>query len=162
MRIGFDLDGVLFQSIEYNGNLKEYNNQISSPKLRIDIDKLLCSDKHEIYIITGRAKDNEGITRKTLKLFLPQFNLNNLIMVNEFDSSKIDIAFSDVVSYRTYIAVRKFIYITDLKLDYYFEDNPLIIKILRNAENKAGYRVIDINDVSSVNRTLGLSFVWLR
>jgi len=156
MRIGFDLDGVLFESIEYNGNLKEYNNQISKPKLRLDIDRLLCSNKHDIYIITGRAKDNEGITRKTLKLFLPQFNLNNLIMVNEFDSSKIDIAFSDVVSYRTYIAVRKFIYIIDLKLDYYFEDNPLIIKILKNVENKSGYRIIDVNDVSSVNKILDI------
>jgi len=156
MRIGFDLDGVLFDHIQYNGNLKEYNTLISKPNLRLDIEKILLSRRNDVYIITGRAIDNEAITRKTISLLIPWFNLNNLIMANEFNSLKIDGVFLNVEAYFNYIAIRKFKYIDSLKLDFYFEDNPVIIKILRSAESISNYRVIDVHDISLVNEILDI------
>jgi len=152
MRIGFDLDGVIFENIEYKGNLEEYNNLLLKPLLRLDINHVIAS--HQVYIITGRAKDNYHVTRKTIHLLLPNFNLDNLIMVNEFDSLKIDGVFLNTFTYMNYIAIRKFRYLDSLKIDYYFDDNPLIIKVLSSAEHMSKYKVIDAKNTLMVNKIL--------
>lgn len=154
MRIGFDLDGVLFEHIQYRGDYPRYVEQISKPMLRLDISKILENRNFTVFIITGRSKDTLMVTRKTIRSLIPTFPLDNLIIANEFDSTVIDGIFLDADVYLHYIAVRKFKYLDMLKLDYYFEDNPLILKVLDMAKSLSNYKLIDAKNGFLVNSIL--------
>lgn len=145
MKIGFDLDGVLFEPIEFNGDLPAYNRQVESPKVKLNINRILNNTRHEVYIITGRSIDIADITRKTVKDAFPNFDTAKIIMANNYHSGQIDKVFR-YSDYRYYIACQKFEWLKKLRLNYYFEDNPIIIDLLHGwqRQQKTDCLVVDI------------------
>lgn len=156
VRIGFDLDGVLINNTDYNGHFEEYLKRLGKPVIKLDINRIIQNGKHDVYIITGRSADTLAVTRQTVKNLFPGFDLSNLIMANPFTNSEIDARFRNPCEYRRYIAHCKSHWLKKLKISYYIEDNPLIIRLLKEwqATYEYNYCVIDVSQVLFVDELM--------
>lgn len=141
MRIGFDLDGVLcdinIAVIRLIDNLQSEDARKSSTKWYYKGRKpllnpyLFVTEKDEIFIITGRNKELEQITRKWVNKYLP--DLRNLVwIVGRHNDSLIhtndDKKIGEWVKRRTKEKAEMIIF---LGLDVYFDDNQQTVEGLR-------------------------------
>lgn len=136
MRIGFDMDGVickfdegfyrLVQMLDYDDAVRKeimrYHYRTVEPKIDV---RQFVGDGDEVFIITGRNKEYEDVTREWLKRHGYEYPV---VFLSNNDLRSCD----DVGLFYNDLAMKKVKMVETLGLDVYFEDNSFIVKVMRN------------------------------
>jgi uncharacterized HAD superfamily protein len=133
LKIGFDLDGVVFE--QHLGTLRLFDLYAKDnfdelmlyycSSLKMQINPLdYTAEGDEIYFVTGRKQSIGEITERWAKKYFPMAKLyvtGKTIPIN-------GVAVSD---WSKKVAYEKSVVINGEKLDIFFEDNPVVVKTLR-------------------------------
>jgi hypothetical protein len=140
MKVGFDIDGVC---VEQDIAVLRIIDLMDKKEDREEVMKFYCNkrtqllnpldfiaDTDELFLITGRSKENEALTAQWAKKYYPQATL--IVTKNIMPDKNLSLSDkNDTDGWYTMQSKLKAQYINELGIEVYFEDAPEVVQCLR-------------------------------